>query len=108
MLGWYTKCVLTLLFFTRFCIEGNDNHPIRIRYFGVFTQKYILNKERMLDSIYHKLLKEDKSLVSDMLEVLFGDKFSIDEVDKKLEDLYISKDLKSLNKLYKPLNKNRE
>jgi hypothetical protein len=101
------------ILFVKRCVEGSETRPIRIRHFGVFTQKEKLNKQYVMDNILKKLLNlegEDRNLLCELLAVLFKEKYTTDDFDceKKINQLHADNDLKNLKKLYKLFNRDKE
>jgi hypothetical protein len=97
------------ILFTKRCVEGSEQRPIRIRHFGVFVQKEKLNKQYVMDNILKRLLcveGDDRTLLKDLLEVLFNEKYSVEDYDceKKINELHQKEDLRNLKRLYRMFN----
>jgi hypothetical protein len=78
-------------------ISGNEERPIRIRYFGVFSQKYLLNKH---SSVKRKV---DIILQKDLKELAEHFNLPVEEAINHLNKLFEDKKYKEIDVLYKLL-----
>lgn len=94
------------LFFTKEkMMNSDDERPIRIRYFGVFMQKYLCNKSMLkkLKYIYNKLRNDPKAL-----EILqqFDSTLTTSEVaQKKVNSIFKSNNKDEIEEIYNILFK---
>lgn len=86
-------------------MNSDDERPIRIRYFGVFMQKYLCNKGMLkkLKYIYNKLRNDSKAL-----EILqqFDSTLTTSEVaQKKVNSIFKSNNKDEIEEIYNILFK---
>ena len=80
--------------FVRDKISGNEERPIRIRYFGVFSQKYLLNKhssvKRKVDIILTKYTKDLANYLnlSEEAAIIYLNKLFEDKKYKEIDVIY--------------------
>lgn len=94
--------------FAKEIIENTlDDRPIRIRYFGAFTQKYISNKDLIMSVRVKHLLNNLEDVAIMMATILDFIIPKISSARKIIEDIVKTKDYEKLNliweewKLYK-------
>ena len=93
-------CYYPIRFTKRVMEDPADPRPIRIRYFGVFTQKNKFNKDKHMKDYYDKLMGDIENVTLAMV-LLLGYELPTYESTRNVLDLaYKTKDYAKLQDIY--------
>ena len=89
------------LFAKRRMEDDNEERPIRIRKWGLFTQKHIIHKKQVMGRRYEKMIKDIDSVFEAICST--GDSREIDSkmfLENLLHDAYNDHDAKAIGEFW--------
>lgn len=93
-------CYHPIRFAKRKMENMSDSRPVRIRYFGVFTQKNKYNKEKYMEEAYVKLINNIETVTIAMVTMLGYELPTYESTRNVLEQAMKTKDYEKLNDIY--------